>query len=73
MRLLADATTSVTVKIGEEQPEEGLRSTSMVSMGFGKGAIGILGPTRMDYAQACAVVEAVAEHLSQTLSRLAYG
>ena len=45
----------VLVRIGEENPYEGLRSTSVVSVGYGAGeralgGLGVLGPTRMDYA-----------------------
>ena len=68
MRLLSDATSSIKVKIGDEQPNEGLRSTSMVSMGYGSGAIGILGPTRMDYASSMAAVNAVARYIGRFLS-----
>jgi len=68
MRLLSDATSSIKVKIGDEQPEEGLRATSMVSMGYGAGAVGILGPTRMDYASSMAAVNAVARYIGRFFS-----
>lgn len=79
IRLLSDVGDSVSVKIGEEQPEVGLRKTSLISMGYGdagqvakvgqvgqiSGAVGILGPTRMDYAGSMAAVNAVARYIGR--------
>ena len=70
IRLLSDVGDSISVKIGEEQPEVGLRKTSLVSMGYsdaghGVGAVGILGPTRMDYAGSMAAVNAVARYIGR--------
>jgi transcriptional regulator of heat shock response len=70
LRLLSDVGDSINVKIGEEQPEKGLKKTSLVSMGYstatvGNGAIGILGPTRMDYAGSMAAVNAVARYIGR--------
>ena len=61
------------MKIGNEQNEKGLQSTSMVSMGYGSsdaalGALGILGPTRMDYAGSMAAVHAVARYIGNFLN-----
>jgi len=67
LRLLSDASPSVNVRIGDEQPAEGLKSTSVVTMGYGQGAIGILGPTRMDYANSMAAVHAVARYIGRFL------
>ena len=69
LRLLSDAGTSLQVKIGEEQGESSLKTTSLVSMSFGSGAqnhgaLGILGPTRMDYASSMAAVNTVARYIS---------
>ena len=64
----------VLVSIGHENTSEPLQSCSVVTApyraGDATGTLAVLGPTRMDYAQAYAVVEVVAEHLSQMLSRL---
>ncbi|MBC7541379.1 MAG: heat-inducible transcription repressor HrcA [Candidatus Sericytochromatia bacterium] len=64
----------VLVSIGHENTSEPLHSCSVVTApyraGDAIGTLAVLGPTRMDYAQAYAVVEVVAEHLSQMLSRL---
>jgi len=67
LRLLSDTSPTVNVRIGDEQPSVGLRSTSVVTMGYGQGAIGILGPTRMDYASSMAAVYAVARYVGRFL------
>jgi transcriptional regulator of heat shock response len=63
--LLADAGSSINVKIGAEQPTVNLQSTSLVSMGAGTGAVGILGPTRMDYSGSMGAVHAVARYIGK--------
>lgn len=68
LKLLSNAEGFLNVKIGEEQPNQGLQSTSSVSMGYGQGAIGILGPTRMDYAGSMAAVHAVARYIGRFIS-----
>ncbi len=68
LKLLSNAEGFLNVKIGEEQPDQGLQSTSSVSMGYGQGAIGILGPTRMDYAGSMAAVHAVARYIGRFIS-----
>jgi heat-inducible transcriptional repressor len=60
------------VKIGDEQRESSLRTTSLVSMSYGSGAqshgaLGILGPTRMDYASSMAAVNTVARYIGRFL------
>jgi len=64
----------VWVSIGHENTTTPLQQCSVVTApyraGDATGTLAVLGPTRMDYAQAYAVVEVVAEHLSQMLSRL---
>jgi heat-inducible transcriptional repressor len=62
----------VLVRIGEENPYEGLRSTSVVTVGYGSGeralgGLGVLGPTRMDYAGTMSAVAAVARYIGQIL------
>ncbi|HUK67588.1 MAG TPA: heat-inducible transcriptional repressor HrcA [Streptosporangiaceae bacterium] len=75
IRLLGEAAepASVTVRIGAENPVEGLRGTSVVTTGYGGGdqvvaRLGVLGPTRMDYPGAMAAVRAVARYVSQILA-----
>jgi heat-inducible transcriptional repressor len=75
LRLLGEvqSPSRVLVRIGEENPYEGLRSTSVVSVGYGSGetalgGLGVLGPTRMDYAGTMSAVAAVARYISQILA-----
>lgn len=68
LRLLSDSDSSVKVLIGEEQSEKSLRSTSLVSVGYGDlGAMGIIGPTRMDYTASMSAVNAVANYVGRFL------
>jgi heat-inducible transcriptional repressor len=60
--------TTVHVKIGEENSVEGLRSTSVVTMGYGPGGLGVVGPTRMDYAGNISSVRAVARYVGDLLA-----
>jgi len=75
MRLLGETGdhSSLTVRIGAENPVEGLRSTSLVAAGYGTGdqalaRLGVLGPTRMDYPTAMGAVRAVARYVGQILA-----
>jgi heat-inducible transcriptional repressor len=61
------------VRIGGENNEEALRSTSVVASGYGSGdtllgGIGVLGPTRMDYAGTMGAVFAVARYVGELLA-----
>ncbi|MEP6814893.1 MAG: heat-inducible transcriptional repressor HrcA [Marmoricola sp.] len=74
LKLLGEASTSstVTVRIGHEGPLQELASTSVVASGYGPGAeslaaLGIVGPTRMDYPGSMAAVRAVARYVSTIL------
>ncbi len=73
LRLLGDANETVMVRIGEEQRDENLRSTSLITVGYGiedspLGALGVIGPTRMDYARSIASVSAVARYVGRYIS-----
>jgi heat-inducible transcriptional repressor len=75
MRLLGESggPAGLTVKIGAENPVEGLRDASIVSTGYGSGdqvlaKLAVLGPTRMDYPGAMGAVRAVARYVSQILA-----
>jgi len=73
LRLLGDAGENVQVRIGIEQREQNLRATSLVTVGYGAtdsplGALGVLGPTRMDYAGSIAAVSAVARYVGRYLN-----
>lgn len=61
------------VRIGEENEDEQMRTTSVVSIGYGTGdtlfgGMGVVGPTRMDYPNTIAAVRAVANYVGQILS-----
>ncbi|GAA1950765.1 heat-inducible transcriptional repressor HrcA [Amycolatopsis minnesotensis] len=75
LKLLAAARNpgAVTVRIGGENEDEQMRSTSVVSIGYGMddmllGGMGIVGPTRMDYPGTIAAVRAVANYVGQILA-----
>jgi heat-inducible transcriptional repressor len=62
-----------TVRIGSENPIVELRDCSIVVApyrvdGEVAGTVGVLGPTRMDYRQALAAVEAISQQLGDVLS-----
>jgi heat-inducible transcriptional repressor len=68
LRLLSDSDSSVRVKIGDEQSEKSLKKTSLVTVGYADvGALGVLGPTRMDYASSISAVNAVANYVGRFL------
>lgn len=69
--LLEQGTT--TVRIGSENSIDELRECSIVVApykvdGEVAGTVGVLGPTRMDYRQALAAVEAISQQLGDVLS-----
>jgi len=69
LRLLSGTDASVKVQIGDEQSEKSLRKTSLVKVGYADiGALGILGPTRMDYAGSISAVNAVANYVGSFLT-----
>jgi heat-inducible transcriptional repressor len=74
-RLLADTSDAdqPTVRIGGENEVEDLRATSLVAQRYRMvtaGSLGVLGPTRMDYAAVLSTVRAVADELQRTLTDL---
>jgi heat-inducible transcriptional repressor len=74
-RLLSETTADdePTVRIGGENEVEDLRSTSLVAQRYrlvSAGSLGVLGPTRMDYASVLATVRAVADQLQASLTDL---
>jgi heat-inducible transcriptional repressor len=61
------------VRIGSEHPLEPIRTCTLISSAYRRGSIsvgsvGVLGPTRMDYEGAIAVVTAAADYLSEAFS-----
>ena len=75
LRLLGEATDPavLTVRIGHENPFEGLTGTSVVSVGYGTESemlakLGVLGPTRMDYPGTMGAVRAVARYVGKIVA-----
>jgi heat-inducible transcriptional repressor len=75
LKLFGSADQAMTmVCIGDENEFEDLRSTSIVTTGYGPGAtavggLGVLGPTRMDYPGTIATVRAVARYVGEVLAQ----
>ncbi len=64
---------TVLVRIGGENQHQGLQLASVVSVGYGSGdnalgGLGVVGPTRMDYAGNIGAVRAVARYVGQLLA-----
>ena len=75
LKLLAAAkdASTVLVSIGNENEAQEMRSTSVVSVGYGAagtllGGMGVVGPTRMDYPANIAAVRAVANYMGDILT-----
>lgn len=76
LHLLGEATRApdeVTVRIGHENPFANLASTSLVASSYvgladGRAALGVVGPTRMDYPSTMSAVRAVAQYLGRFLT-----
>ncbi len=75
LKLLAAACdpATITVRIGEENEAEEMRSTSLISIGYAShgtvlGGMGVVGPTRMDYPGTMAAVRAVARYVGEILT-----
>ena len=74
LRLMSEVQAgTVLVRIGEENAHEALSSASVVSVGYGSrdrplGGLGVVGPTRMDYAGNMVAVRAVARYVGQILA-----
>jgi transcriptional regulator of heat shock response len=73
LRLLSDAPERVQVKIGHEQAETNLQTTSIVTVGYGTeakplGSLAVLGPTRMDYSSSMSAVAAVARYIGRFIT-----
>jgi heat-inducible transcriptional repressor len=64
----------VTVRIGAENPLEPIRTCTLISSTYRRGSIpvgsvGVLGPTRLDYENAIALVTTAADYLSEAFSQ----
>ncbi len=63
----------VSIRIGTENPLEPIQTCTLISSTYHKGqvpigSVGVLGPTRMAYETAIALVESTADYLSETLT-----
>lgn len=72
LRLLGEAVDEMKVRIGHEQEDKKLHSTSVITTGYGPSGdavatLGIIGPTRMDYPTSMGAVSAVARYVSRFL------
>ena len=61
------------MRIGSENAERSMSETSVLTAGYSNdvaeiGRIGLVGPTRMDYAANMAAVRAVARYLGRILA-----
>jgi heat-inducible transcriptional repressor len=70
---MAEDASGVGVLIGRETAHAGLAETAVVASGYGSDGevvarLGVLGPTRMDYATTIAAVRAVARYVSKILA-----
>ncbi|GAA2528649.1 heat-inducible transcriptional repressor HrcA [Pilimelia columellifera] len=75
LKLIGEVGPAITrVRIGDENEIDNLRTTSVVSTGYGPGTtmvggLGVVGPTRMDYPGTIAAVRAVARYLGDLLAK----
>jgi len=74
LKLFGEMDPSMRVLIGDENEIEDLRTTSVVTTGYGPGVtvvggMGVLGPTRMDYPGTIATVRAVARYVGDLLAQ----
>ena len=74
LRLLGEVSgpQGLTVRIGHENPVEGLGATSVITAQYARGeqpvaSLGVVGPTHMDYPSTMAAVQAVARYVSRIL------
>ncbi len=73
LNVLADEGHGVRVSIGKENPYSDIQDCSLVSAtyhvgGHVVGSLGVIGPTRMEYARMVAMVELIASTLSELLT-----
>lgn len=73
-KLLIPVTDGLSVTIGGENSVKGLRDCSVISAtyqidGENVGSIGVIGPTRMDYAKAMAMVDFMTKTLTELLTK----
>lgn len=75
LSLLEDGKGGISIKIGSENGVEEMKDTSIVVANYSvgdkmKGKIGIIGPTRMNYARVVSSLELINAQLSEILNRM---
>ncbi len=75
LSLMGNETEDISIKIGSESGVDGMRDTSIVVANYNvgdklHGKIGIIGPTRMDYARVVSSLEMINDRLSEILNRM---
>lgn len=75
LNLLGDDARGVQVTIGKENPHNDMKDCSLVTAtyhvgGHVVGTLGVVGPTRMEYARMVAMVELMASTLSELLTEM---
>lgn len=75
MMTSASATSGIQVRIGTENDHEAFANCSLITAtyaieGEAVGTIGILGPTRMEYARVIGILDILSKDLSRFLSRM---
>lgn len=73
-----DVPGAITIKIGHENTQQEIQNCSMITATYQVGdrilgTIGVLGPTRMEYARVVTVVDCMSRNLSKTLERILKG
>lgn len=77
--LNSDALTEgITVRIGEENSREEIKNCSMITATYKisdkvLGTVGVIGPTRMEYAKVVSIMEYMTKNLSDVLIKLLLG
>lgn len=75
LSLTGDEKGDISIRIGSESGVDEMRDTSIVVANYSvgdklKGKIGIIGPTRMDYARVVSSLELINSRLSEILNRM---
>ncbi|MMZ69734.1 Heat-inducible transcription repressor HrcA [compost metagenome] len=75
MMTSASASSGIQVRIGTENDHEAFANCSLITAtyaieGEAVGTIGILGPTRMEYARVIGILDILSKDLSRFLSRM---
>lgn len=75
LSLMGNDSDDISIKIGSESGVEGMKDTSIVVANYHvgnklRGKIGIIGPTRMDYARVVSSLEMINDRLVEILNRM---